>query len=61
MCVFACSFVSHLTSHTSHIAQDFGDMVPVGADRGSRKGGNGTGIEALDVALEHGGQQFGCY
>jgi hypothetical protein len=39
---------------------DYGDMVPVNASRGSRLGKRGVGIRALDIALEHGGQRFGC-
>jgi hypothetical protein len=38
---------------------DFGDMVPVGAGRGSRNA-SAVGRDALDVALQHGGTQFGC-
>lgn len=38
---------------------DFGDMVPVGADRGARNA-SAVGRDALDVALLHGGTQFGC-
>jgi hypothetical protein len=38
---------------------DFGDMMPVDATRGSHNA-SGVGRDAIDVALTHGGTQFGC-
>jgi hypothetical protein len=38
---------------------DFGDMMPVDATRGSHNA-SGVGRDSIDVALTHGGTQFGC-
>merc|ERR1712046_61588 len=41
----------------SYTLLDFGNLMPVGADRGSHNNSS-IGRDALDVALLHGGTQF---